>query len=468
MHPNVTTWPRRMVARTWLLAFVPVNAATAGFGVLLPLLILLRLHGSLLDVAFAAVLFNGAVILASVLWGYLCDRYPDRRTFLVVNFAGFAVVYAVLGLAPSLPLLDGLYLLVGLLVPAGTSASNLLILEEFPEAERPAAYASFQEMSIVGGVGGVLVGYLWLLGHGALTPLLFVFAALAAASVVAVLLGVRPSGRAIPSSHVVRHADSLLSRIRHHVGLRSSVPFFPHRPRLDRAAWARFRRWVAEECHHELPLILLAGFLFNLAANLFNTSYVPYLRAAGLASSSIFLVNLANNSAQGLSFPASGTLAGREGSGLLVRQATYLRALGYLAVAGFTFAPMAIGLAFGANLAVYAVLGAAIALYSTASGLLLFRGLAQRDAGTIIGVNSALGGLAAVLGALLSGLLSYYGSYRLTFLVAAGALLVSLPLWAAVELADAKRRGAAVARIEPAPVARPLPPAVPAPQAPAP
>lgn len=452
MTAHLSTWPGRILARPWLLLFVPVNAATSGFGVMLPLLILLRLHGTLLDVALAATLFNGAVIGASVLWGYLSDRWPDRRLFLVLNFAGYAVIYAVLGAFPSLPLLLGLYTVVGLLAPAGASASNLLILERFPETERGRGFASFQEMSILGSIAGVIVGYLWLLDGGALPPLLFVFAALAAASTVAALAAVGPSTRRLTTGHVARHPESLISRLRESTALRAIIPFFPGRPGRPDRPLRRLGHWAAREIREEIALILTASFLFTFASNLFNTSYTPYMESVGISSAAIFLVNGGNNTAQGLFFPLSGTLAAREGSDRLVRQSTYFRSLGYLAMAGFTFLPVGVGIAFGGNLVVFAGLGAAIALYSTASTLLLFRGLEGHPPGTFLGVSSALGGGAAVLGAGLSGLLSYYGSYRLTFLASAAALLVSLPVWSAVEVAYARRHG------PPGPGARGRPP----------
>ncbi|MFG1530593.1 MAG: MFS transporter, partial [Thermoplasmata archaeon] len=144
----MSTWPHRLVARPWLLAFIPINAATAGFGVVLPLLILGPLHGSWSDVALAALGFNLALIVASFIWGRLSDHYRRRRAFLLLNYGGFAALYLLLAHLPNLPLLLGVYALIGLLAPAGTSASNLLILEKFSEPERPRAYASFQEMSI--------------------------------------------------------------------------------------------------------------------------------------------------------------------------------------------------------------------------------------------------------------------------------------------------------------------------------
>jgi MFS family permease len=427
---------------------------------MLPLLILLRLHGTLLDVALAAVLYNISVILASVLWGYVTDRYPNRRALLVLNFGAYGAVFLLLGVLPSLPALFVLYTAIGFIAPAGSNASNLLILEQFSEAERPNAYASFLEVSILGGIVGVLVGYFWLLEGGALTTLLILFSALAFASVAAVVVGIKPSAQMLTTVHVTKSPESLLARLRHSVEFRGYIPFFP-RVRLLPGLVARFRLWAVEEMRHELPLILAAGFLFNFASNLYNTSYTPYLESVGLATSAIFLVNFANNLTQGFAYPLSGALASREGSDALVRQATFMRSLGYLATAGFTFAAVPIALSFGMNALVFAVLGGAIALYSTASSLILFRGLARRDAGTILGVNSALGGVAAVLGSLASGLISFYGSFRLTFLVAAAALLISLPLWTAAEVAYSRRRGTPVVRIgssKPGPPRRRTPP----------
>ena len=102
----------------------------------------------------------------------------------------------------------------------------------------------------------------------------------------------------------------------------------------------------------------------------------------------------------------------------------------------------------------FAVLGLAIAFYTTASSILLFRALEGRDAGRLLGFSSALGGVAAVAGAALSGVLSVYGSYRLVFLVSAGALLISLPVWSGATVAYARRHPAVSApRVGPKPPA---------------
>jgi MFS family permease len=433
------TWPGRLVARPWLLGFVPINAATAGFSVVLPLLILITLHGSWADVAVAATLFNAAVILSSVVWGHLSDRYPLRRMFLLINYAAYAGLYLVLTHVGSLPELYATYAVIGAIAPAGASASNLLILEKFTESERATAFGSFQEMSMIGSVVGLVIGYFWTLANDSLLTLLYVLAGLALASTVAVWFGITDSKRTLTTASVAHHPESLFSRLRPVLSFQLAIPFFPHRPRLRPAPVARFRKWAREELHHELPLIMVASFLFNLSANLFNISYTPYLYAAGLAASSIFLVNISNNVAQTMVFPMTGGLANRVGADRLVQRSTYLRAVGYLATGGFTLYALTRSASFGANILVYALLGAAIAVYTTASSLMLFRGLAGRDAGSLLGVNSALGGGAAVAGAGLAAVLSLFGSFRLVFLVSGGLLLASLPLWTAASVAYARR-----------------------------
>jgi MFS family permease len=439
--------PRRwasILARPWLIAFLPINAATAAFSLSLQLLIL-GAHGSVIEWALAATVFNGALIVSSIVWGFLADRYPLRRRFLLINYLGFAGIYAALYFLTSFNELIILYTIVGALTPAGVSASNLLILEQFSEGDRPTAYASFQEISIFGAILGGLVGFFWLEARELLRPILFLLAAFALASVIIVWFGVRDSSRPLRTSDTTKDAAGLLSRLRHSVALRLTIPFFPpfhqFRPGVLRRAWRRIR----EEARHEIPLIFAASLLFNLSANLFNVSYTFYLAAVGISFAGIFLINVSNSVAQSIFFPLSGSLSKRGGADRLVQTSSLLRTIGYLLVAGFTFDQFFGGaLAFEANVLVYALLGGAIALYSTGSSLVLFRTLHERDAGSLLGLSSALGGFAAIVGAFLSGVLSYYGSYRLTFLVAAIGLLASLPLWASADAAYIRRRLGAI------------------------
>lgn len=452
MAPAPPSWASRILAARWFLAFVPINAATAGFGVVLPLLILVPLHGNWSQVAFAATLFNSAVIASSVLWGHLADRYPRRRLFLVINFAGFGVLYVALALLPSIGALYVIYTLIGLIAPASASAGTLLLLEKFPESDRANAYGSFQEMAIVGSVAGLLLGYVWTADAFSLYPILYLLAALAVASAIWIWFGVTEGDRPARTTQVARHLDSFIARTRELVTFRMSIPFFPVRPRVNRHAFSRLRTWAREELHHEIPLVLASMFLFNFAANLFNISLTPYLTSVGVGVSAIFLINLANSSTQGALFPFSGVVTNRLGPDRLVRLSSYVRALSYLATAGFALALLVGPEAFAANVLSYAVAGGAVAFFTIASSMMLFRSLRGRDSGRILGANSALGGVAAVAGAATSGVISLFGSFDLVFLVAAGALLASLPLWTAATIAYDRRRGPVVI-VRPPPIA---------------
>lgn len=429
-----------MLAARWFLAFVPINAATAGFGVVLPLLILIPLHGNWSQVALAATLFNTAVIASSVLWGHLADRYPRRRLFLVINYAGFGALYLLLALLPSIGALYVIYTVIGLVAPAGASAGTLLLLEKFPERERANAYASFQEMAIVGSVAGLLLGYFWTADSFALYSILYLLAALAVASAVWIWYGVTEGPRPAKTTQVAHHLDSLVARIRESATFRLSIPFFPVRPRVNRHVFRRLRAWAREELHHEIPLILASMFLFNFSANLFNISLTPYFTSVGIAASSIFLINLSNSGCQGVLFPFSGAVTNRMGADRLVRLSTYVRALSYLATAMFALTLLVGDPALAANLVSYGMAGGAVAFFTIASSMMLFRSLRGRDSGRILGANSALGGLAAVAGAATSGVIALFGSFDLVFLIAAGALLASLPLWTAATLAYERRR----------------------------
>jgi MFS family permease len=417
---------RGFVARPWLLVFLPVNAASTAFSVALPLLILFTLHAGILAVALAGTLYNTAVIPASLFWGVICDRFQVRAPLLLLNYAAFAVVFVALANVPSVPFLLAVYALYGLVAPSSAAASNLLILERFEPHERPDAYASFSELGMVGSVVGILVGFFWTLSSptgGNLLSLLYVTAALAAASAIGVLLFIRDPPVRQLRAQLARHPESLVARLQHlHL-------FFPRAP--GRGFVHRSARWLREEASHEIPLMLAAGFLFNLATNLFNTSYTPYLTWAGLGTAAVFLVNLSNNGAQGVVLPFTGRASGEGRAEGVVVASTWLRVAGYAGVGVFVLVPLLRGgsTALGPNLAAFAVLGIAFAFYSTASSLLLFRSLTGRNSGSLLGANSALGGLAAVLGAASSGVLSAHFGYSVTFLSSAVAMGCAVPVW---------------------------------------
>jgi MFS family permease len=424
----------------WFYVFVPVSAASAGFSVLLPLLILIPLHGNILEVALAQSLYNSALIPAAVIWGVVADRSRRRAPLLLVNYTSFAVAFALLALVPNISALLVIYTLYGFVAPSGAAAASLIILERFPPGHRARAFTTYSELTVIGSILGLLAGFLWvssLVAHASLEAFLYVTTILSGASALGSFLWIRDPPQRETRAALTRTPLGLASR------LRNGIPFFllvPH----TRSWFRRAGRWLVQEATHEVPLILTAGFLFNLATNLFNTSYIPYLRAFGLGAASIFLVNLANNLGQAGMLPFSARACQGPGMDRSVVRATWGRALGYAAVLAFAALPIlaSVGHAnfLGSNVVAYAVLGAAAALYGTASSLLLFRSLEGRTAGSLIGANSALGGLAAVLGSAASGVVSYRLGFSWTFGISALVMASSIPLWRRASRAYQERR----------------------------
>ena len=425
--PPGPRFPKRLMAAPWLLVFLPVQAATTAFGVVLPLLILVALHAGVTEVALASTLYNSALIPAALLWGVICDRLQMRAPLLLINFAGFALLFFVLAQGAGLAELLVVYTAYGLVAPSSAAASNLLILERFTPEDRPVAFASFQELSTLGGVAGLVLGFFWLLvlpGTRGLFDFLYLAASLSAAGALGTALFIRDPPRRFARREILRHPESFAAR------LSSFIPFFPRR--LKRPFLPRLRHWLREEATHEIPLVLAAVFLFNVASNLFNTSYIPYLRVAGLTSAGIFLVNLSNSGAQAVVYPFSGTACERDGGERAVVAATGVRAVGYAATAGLAFVPAGLLLAGGAlsaNLLIFGLLGGAVALYGTSSSLLLFRSVRRQGAGGLLGFSSALGGMAAVLGAALSGVLSAHFGFGVTFTLSLLVMAASVPVW---------------------------------------
>lgn len=186
----------------------------------------------------------------------------------------------------------------------------------------------------------------------------------------------------------------------------------------------------------QLPLFYLSIFVFYVGSGLFNTSFVPSLRAAGLSASVVFLVSMLAMTAQTVSFYFAGPYVERRDlrksavAGLLLRLACYA---GIGLLAGF-----AAKLSYlGGALVLYPLAGGlAYAVYYTSSNTMIFNTLGAKNQGSRLGVYSALVGVATMIGSFSSGYISYYFGYLATFVLAAVFLAACAALVPAVSAAD--------------------------------
>jgi MFS family permease len=416
-----------ILAKRWLLLFLPVNASLAGFTVILPLLVLFTYHADIIAVSLAMTFYSLFLIPGAVIWGHVCDRTGSRVPLLLLNYVGVAAIFLSMTFVRGLNELLVFYSLFGLIAPASAAPSNLLVMEHFSPSDRPAAFASFSEVSMVGSVIGVLVGFVWVTtASDNLLGFLYLTALMALISAVMLIFMVPERREHLNRTNIAHQPESLVSRLHRY-------PFFlhPHLPTMN--GFERAGRWFREEATHEVPLILAAAFLFNFSTNMFNTSYTPYMETMGLGASGIFLVNLANNGCQMFCLPFTARASEGVGAERSVIISTWARVSGYVGVMVMALFPLTLWWSheaiLGANLAMYGLLGVAVAFYGTASSLLLFRSLEGRNKGTYIGFNSALGGLAAVVGSAISGLVTYKLGYAPTFALSMVFMALAVPVW---------------------------------------
>jgi hypothetical protein len=186
----------------------------------------------------------------------------------------------------------------------------------------------------------------------------------------------------------------------------------------------------------QLPLLYLSIFMFYVASGLFNTSFVPSLRAAGLSASEVFLVPMLAVVVQTASFFFAGPYVEKRDlrksavAGLLVRLACYA---GIGAFAGLTG-----GLSYlEGTLVLYPIAGGlAFAVYYTSSNTMIFNTLGAKNQGSRLGVYSALVGVATMLGSFVSGYLSFYFGFPATFVLAAiclGGCAILVPVVTATQ-----------------------------------
>jgi MFS family permease len=170
-----------------------------------------------------------------------------------------------------------------------------------------------------------------------------------------------------------------------------------------------------------VSLFYISSVLFSLATALFNTSFVPAMSAFSITQGVVFGVLLTGTIVQVIAFRFVGAyvvklpLVTSTVQGCILRSFTYA-AIGVAAVIteGPSFVipalvlyPLAVGVSY--------------AIYITSSSTIMFNIVQNRNPGSGLGVYSAVTGVAAMVGSILSGFISVYLGYYVTF-AAAGAL----------------------------------------------
>lgn len=396
----------------WFYSLLPADIAAGPVGTLIQLYIL-ELHGTVIDVGLAITLFNAVSIPAAVIWGYVTDRFQSRKTIIVLSSVAISANLILLPLASSISGAALIYALFSLVSSASATPANLLIMESQRKSHWASAFARFSMISSVGTTMGLVLGLAWS-NYLPISLLVLPLSALSLASALLSFVMIKEPAISFEHEFIVLQKRSLQQRL-------LTIPLvFLRLPNI--VDFKSVFKGLRSALTRQLPLLYLSIFVFYLASGLFNTSFVPSLRAAGLSASVVFLISMVAMVAQTASFYLAGPYVEKRDlrksavAGLLLRSGCY-GGIGLLAglAGGLTY--------LGGTLVLYPLAGGlAFAIYYTSSNTMIFNTLGAKNQGSRLGVYSALVGVATMLGSFVSGYLSFYFGYLATFVLAAACL----------------------------------------------
>jgi MFS family permease len=396
----------------WVDAILPFNIAVGPVSTLIQLLIL-NLHGTVIDVAFAVALFSAVGIPAALLWGFVVDRFQRRKEIIVTSYLATAVILVLFLFANTGYLVSLLYTVFSFFASASTTPLNLLIMETERKQKWATAFASFSMVTSIGQTVGLLLSVGWGLFFS-LTYLVIPLATLSLISAVLATLMIKEPSIMFERQAIAMNKPSFFHRL-------LAVPlFFLRVPRLN--DFKRFFRNIKYELTRQVPILYFSIFMFYFASGLFNTSLVPSFQANNLSSFLIFLVTTVAMLIQIISFKYAGPYTEKKSpvkasvGGLILRSVCYgLLGVSLCIISGvwflvpvLIFYPLAAGIAYS--------------VYYTASNTMIFNTLHSGRQGSSLGVYSALVGAATLMGSLISGLTSFFLGFSTTFIIAAACL----------------------------------------------
>jgi MFS family permease len=402
---------------TWIKAVLPFNIAIGPVSTLVALLIL-NSNGTVINVSLAVTLFNAVSIPSAIFWGFVTDRFHDRKLLIMSSYIGTAMILLFFLFADSFFQITLLYALFSFVTTAVTTPLNLLVMETSPKQKWSTAFAWFSMVISIGNTLGLVLSAIWS-AYFILEYIAIPLAILSLTSGILSALLIKEPSVFLEREVMIHNRYSFFARLKH-------VPFvFLRVPKYF--DFKRVFRTLKNGLTLNVPVLILSIFMFYVAAGIFNTSLVPSLAANRIPSIAIFGIVTTVNIVQILSFRFAGSYDEKNSLRKVSIVGLTLRSTCY-ALTGICFF-----LISGEWLAIFvAVLyslagGVAYSIYYTAANTMVFNTVAgHRGNGYSLGVYSALVGIATMVGSLISGLASFYLGFGATFLLAGASLTLSI------------------------------------------
>jgi len=401
----------------WIYSVFPVSVATGPVGTMVQLY-LIYLNGQALGTiygSFATAVYNGVSIPAALFWGVATDRLHKRKSLVALSYALIAIALVSYFFDRTTAGTISRYGAISFVSVASATPLNLLIMETEQKGKWAHAFARLSLMISAGDVVGLLVSTIWAQFFPNNLILLFVpLSAFALVSSGMTLVMIHEPEFVLERETVALRKPSFISR------LRANPVFFIGVP--SGSDFKRAFRGLRTGLLSYVPLFYISTILFYISAGLFNTSFVPAMHFYSLPDQQVFAVILAGMLVQTIAFQRAGEFINKRSLITSSIQGLLLRGWSYLAIG--VAALLVTGPLFAVSSLIFYPLagGVAYAVYYTASNTMMFNTVKGRTAGSALGVYSAVVGLATMAGSFVSGFISVYSGYYVTFILA-GVLL---------------------------------------------
>ena len=296
----------------WLIGFIFHEMAFGLLSVFVPLYITGYLGGSLIDVGIMTALANFAAVPFSFFWGYLSDKTRRYRFFILLSFSVLSVLLFLFSLTMIIPVLIALYVAVSVFHVAHEAPKNVLISEYYSRPEWERSFASYEALTELGWLSGLLLGFI-LSGYGfSGTSLILLCSLLNAIAFFTSLFLVK---------------DPLLVFERRLVAIERAVDF-AHRG-FSVASKALDGIQVREKLRNENAFIFCAGLLlFSLSTSmLFTPLPVFFSKGLGVSPNLVFGIFVFNTLGGFLGYVLAGKKAQQLNVRAIVKRANLVRAV---------------------------------------------------------------------------------------------------------------------------------------------
>jgi len=402
----------------WLYAIIPFYAIQSCIGTFIALR-LLELGGGVISVSLASSAFNIVLIPSAFIGGRLADYLGKRKPLLLLSGVGQIIALSLIAMSSDVNLIIGFYAVYSFFGSFSPTVFSLLLMDTMSKENINEGSALSFKYMIYGSLTGNALGFVVLtmlpLTAMALLPVTF-----SGILITLSILFVKETHAATERQAITFNPEALMARLIHLPVLLLKTPKLEDVRNIVKDARSAVTR--------DIPLIMVTNALFFLGANLFFTSYTPFLKANNLSNLEITGLSIFMTCINSLASSRRFSGFSKEGNPGLIVEFLSLRGMAFLfgAICSLYFAGHDV---LYITLLLYLLLGMAYTNVTIGMNALLYKFLPKEGKGQTLGVFSALGSIAMFLGSFLSGNITVFLGYSVTFLLSSISLFLAASLF---------------------------------------